>query len=310
MLGQPTRPGFQSVTPYLVVRELEPMIDFLKASFGASELFRAPGGGGGTHVELRIGNSVVMIGGGEGGAVMDPMPTMLFLYLEDVDKVYHAALSAGATSLAEPGPMFGEPRGAGIKDPSENQWYFARWEVGPNAPPQYDKLSADAEPSGTTSISKPKQIEVDHFSDVLYTLLDETFDNVQGIYLDKGTSMFETLATISAEEASIPVGGKCATLAAQVKHVTFYLDVLEEVVRTQQYVQPDWDKIWRETTAVTPKEWDAIQTSLRDSYDRIKKLIADTPEWPTSRHIGGAIGIIAHTAYHLGEIRQALCVLK
>ena len=71
------------------------------------------------------------------------------------------------------------------------------------------------------------QIQAEHFTDALYTLLDETFDNVQGYYLDKGTSLFETLATISAEEASVPVGGKCATLAAQVKHVAFYLDVLE-----------------------------------------------------------------------------------
>jgi hypothetical protein len=63
------------------------------------------------------------------------------------------------------------------------------------------------------------QIQTDHFTQALYGLLDETFDKVQGYFLDKGASMFETLATISAEEASAPVGGKCATpLAAQVKH--------------------------------------------------------------------------------------------
>ena len=56
------------------------------------------------------------------------------------------------------------------------------------------------------------QIQTEHFTSAICTLLDETFDNVQGIYLDKGTSLFETLATISAEEASLPVGGKCATL--------------------------------------------------------------------------------------------------
>lgn len=154
------------------------------------------------------------------------------------------------------------------------------------------------------------QIQAEHFTEALYILLDETFDNVQGIYLDPGTSLFETLATISAEEASIPVGGKCATLAAQVKHITFYLDVLEKAIRTQQFEPPDWEKIWRETAAVTPEEWDAIKASLRESYNQIKTLIADTPEWPSPRHIGGAMGIIVHTAYHLGEIRQALCVLR
>lgn len=154
------------------------------------------------------------------------------------------------------------------------------------------------------------QIQAEHFTQALYVLLDESFDNVQGYYLDKGTSMFETLATISAAEASIPVGGKCATLAAQVKHVAFYLDVLERNVRTQQYEKQDWGKIWRETSAVTPEEWETLKTQLRASYDRIKQLISDTPAWPSDWHIGGAIATIVHTAYHLGEIRQALCTLK
>jgi hypothetical protein len=153
------------------------------------------------------------------------------------------------------------------------------------------------------------QIQTEHFTKALYDMLDETFDNVHGYFLDKGTSMFETLATISAEEASAPVGGKCATLAAQVKHVAFYLDVLEKAVRTQQFEQQDWDKIWRETSAVTPEEWEALKSSLRESYDCIKALINNTTEWSSERQIGGAIAIIVHTAYHLGEIRQALCTL-
>jgi hypothetical protein len=155
-----------------------------------------------------------------------------------------------------------------------------------------------------------KQIQAEHFTKALYTLLDETFDNVQGIFLDRGTSMFETLATISAEQASIPVGSTCATLAAQVKHVAFYLDVLENNVRTQTYEPQDWGKIWRETKAVTPEEWETIKSGLRASYDRLKALIADTAEWPSDWEIGGAIAAIAHTAYHLGEIRQALCILQ
>jgi hypothetical protein len=154
------------------------------------------------------------------------------------------------------------------------------------------------------------QIQADHFTKALNLLLDETFEDVVGYYLDGGTSMFETLATISAQEASIPVGGKCATLAAQVKHVAFYLDVSEEIVRTGQSEPQDWDKIWRETSVVTPQEWQAIKTSLRESYDRIKTLIDDTTQWLDEVQIANAIAIVVHTAYHLGEIRQALCTLK
>jgi hypothetical protein len=156
----------------------------------------------------------------------------------------------------------------------------------------------------------PTPIQAEHFTDALSMLLDEAFDNVHGIFLDKGTSMFETLATVSAAEASVPVGGQCATLAAQVKHVAFYLDVLERGARTQQFEEVDWGQIWRETNAVTPAEWGAIKAELRASYDRLKQLINDTPEWPNARQIGGALAALTHTAYHLGEIRQALCMVK
>lgn len=153
-------------------------------------------------------------------------------------------------------------------------------------------------------------IPSEYFVEALYTLLDETFDNVRGIYLDRGTSLFETLATISAAEASIPVGGKCATLAAQVKHVAFYLDVTEQYVRGTLQGRVDWGQIWRETSAVTPEEWEGLKQDLRASYDRTKQLIADQAEWRNADDMAGAMASIVHTAYHLGEIRQALCVLQ
>ena len=57
----------------------------------------------------------------------------------------------------------------------------------------------------------------------LESLLDETFHTVHGHYLDPRTSLFDTLATISAAEASQPVGDRCATLAAQVNHLRVYI---------------------------------------------------------------------------------------
>ncbi len=153
-------------------------------------------------------------------------------------------------------------------------------------------------------------IESEHFTEALRILLDECFNNVQGIFLDSGTSLFETLSEISAAEASKPVGGKCATLAAQVKHVAFYLDVVDNSVRDPNFPRADWNEIWQTVSAVSPQEWTTIQDELRASYNRILKLIDEMPGWPNARAIGGAIGVVAHTAYHLGEIRQALCTLK
>ena len=153
-------------------------------------------------------------------------------------------------------------------------------------------------------------IQTDHFTKALLAMLDETFDSVKGYYLDRGTSLFETLAGISAAEASIPVGNQCATLAAQVKHITFYLDVLEESIRERRFSRVDWGEIWRTVSSVTPDEWETIKTELRTSYEHILTLIQQTTDWPSETEIGGAMAVVAHTAYHLGEIRQALCTLK
>ena len=153
-------------------------------------------------------------------------------------------------------------------------------------------------------------IQSEHFVKACLILLEESFEKVVGIYLDKGTTLFETLAGISAQEASIPVGGKCATLAAQVKHVAFYLDATLKFVNNPNHPPVDWMEIWNTVNVVDEAEWQAIQDELRTNYVRIQDLLKSTPDWSSEREIGGAIAVIAHTAYHLGEIRQALCTLK
>ena len=152
-------------------------------------------------------------------------------------------------------------------------------------------------------------IRNEDFVNGLLNVLGETFDEVNGFYLDRGDSLFTTLATVSAAEASIPVGGKCATLAAQVKHTAFYLYVIDQLIRNPNFPRQDWGEIWRTVIVVTADEWQAIQAELRLRYDEIIQLVKDTPTWGEAE-IGGAIGMVAHCAYHLGEIRQALCILK
>jgi hypothetical protein len=155
-----------------------------------------------------------------------------------------------------------------------------------------------------------QQIEVPRFTTELFDLLDETFENHHGIYLDKGTSLFATLAGISATEASQPVGGKCASIAAQVAHVTFYLEVLERYIQEKGTGDVDWGEIWRTVKEVTPEEWDNLNHHLQQIYQRVLAMLKSNVDWEDETAIGGAMAIIVHTAYHLGEIRQALCIVK
>ena len=148
------------------------------------------------------------------------------------------------------------------------------------------------------------------FTNELLFLLTETFESVHGIYLDKGTSLLETLAGITAAEASVPVGDQCASIAAQVTHVCFYLDVLDRYFKTGQNEQVDWGEIWRTVQEVTPEAWSALQERVRQAYERTRQSILAYDRWEIEHSLGGAIGIIVHTAYHLGEIRQATCTVK
>lgn len=116
------REGFNTVTPYLTVKQPDVLIDFVKDVFGAELTFRTTGSAGGTHAELKIGDSMVMIGGAEH---IDAMPIAIHLYIPDVDAAYKRALDAGATSLFPPADQpYGERSGA-VQDATGNKWYLA-----------------------------------------------------------------------------------------------------------------------------------------------------------------------------------------
>jgi hypothetical protein len=154
------------------------------------------------------------------------------------------------------------------------------------------------------------KIEQEFITQDLFDILDEAFVTHHGIFLDKGTSLFETLETITAAEASIPVGGKCATLAAQVAHVNFYLEVLEDYILKKERDNVDWGDIWRRVNKVSTEEWKAYQDQLKETYQRIISMLQNLEDWNDERPIGGTLAIAIHTAYHLGEIRQAMCIVK
>jgi hypothetical protein len=155
-----------------------------------------------------------------------------------------------------------------------------------------------------------KTISQDLFVSEINNHLDETFESVMGIYLDKGTSLFETLDQITAAQASRPISSRCASLAAQVKHIIFYLTVSDRYIFTTDDFQVDWSEVWRTTGKVTPAEWDALRNELKETYRHLRQRLNTVESWDAERPLGGVIALIAHTAYHLGEIRQATCILK
>lgn len=121
---KPIRDGFRTITPYLLVSGVDHLIAFLQKAFDAKVLSKkARPGGGVMHAELKIGDSMVMMG--EPNETFGPMPTHIYLYVEDCDSVYAKAIKAGGVSVMELTNMFSGERYGGVKDPSGNIWWVA-----------------------------------------------------------------------------------------------------------------------------------------------------------------------------------------
>ncbi len=135
--------GYHTITPFLNVKGVAKLIDFLKAALGAEEVMRMPGPDGTVmHAEVSIGNSRLML-----GEVMGPTPqpssSYFYLYVNDVDSMYKRALSAGAKSESQPTDQFWGDRMATVKDSFGNTWSLATHKEDPT-PEEMAKRMATA----------------------------------------------------------------------------------------------------------------------------------------------------------------------
>ena len=121
--------AFRTITPFIIHDKAPELVDFLKSTFGAGELKRNTGGEAyGFYSEVRIGDSLIMIGGGT-AARWGNLPGAFHVYVEDCDAAYQRALEAGAVTLmgatGEPADRpYGE-RSAFVQDAFGNHWYIA-----------------------------------------------------------------------------------------------------------------------------------------------------------------------------------------
>ncbi len=124
MAVKPIPEGFHSVTPYLTVRGVDKIIDFLSKAFDAQvshEPIKRPDGKI-MHAQVKIGDSCVMLG--EESEQAKATASTLYLYVPDVDRVYRQAVKAGGQSVMEPADMFYGDRSGGVTDPAGNQWHI------------------------------------------------------------------------------------------------------------------------------------------------------------------------------------------
>ncbi len=121
MAVRPIPEGYHTVTPFIVAQGTAKLIEFVKQAFGAEEIDRmAAPDGTVLHAEVRIGDSIIMLGEAQGE--WKPMPATLYLYVKDVDATYARALRAGATSMKEVADQFYGDRNGTVRDAWGNVW--------------------------------------------------------------------------------------------------------------------------------------------------------------------------------------------
>jgi PhnB protein len=124
MAVKPIPDGYHTVTPYLTVDDPGAVIDFLKKAFDAQETYAMRDSNGKIrHAEVKVGNSMLMLGGAQGE--WKARPSNFYLYVEDVDAVYKKAIAAGGKSISEPANQFYGDRHGGVTDSQGNGWWIS-----------------------------------------------------------------------------------------------------------------------------------------------------------------------------------------
>jgi PhnB protein len=130
----PIPQGYNSITPYLVIKGAAQAIEYYKNVFGATEVFRMDGPDGKVgHAELKIGDSRIMLAdenpsmgqGHSSASTIGTSPVSLYLYIPDVDRVVERAVAAGAKILRPVQDQFYGDRSGFIQDPFGHLWGVA-----------------------------------------------------------------------------------------------------------------------------------------------------------------------------------------
>ena len=152
-------------------------------------------------------------------------------------------------------------------------------------------------------------IQTDRITRSLTTLFSELIEGAKApvggnFVLNSGDSgMLASLDKLSSDAASRSTNGG-ATIAAHAQHVRYGLSLMNKWAREggNPFADANWDAAWK-VTSVEGDLWDEIRAGLRGECTRWREMLR-SPRDVSVTELNGMIGSIAHTAYHLGAIRQ------
>jgi len=123
IMTKPIPKGFHTVTPFIMVKGAQRVVDFLKNAFDAEEIMSLKHPNGTLwHAQVKVGDSMIMLGDTMGEH--PNAPCTVYLYVPDVDATYKKAMKVGGESLMAPADQFYGDRSAGVKDSLGNSWWI------------------------------------------------------------------------------------------------------------------------------------------------------------------------------------------
>jgi PhnB protein len=131
MAVKPIPDGYNTVTPYLIIKGAASALDFYREAFGAEERFRMEHGEAIMHAEIKIGDSVVMLAdefpdmGYSSPKTHGGTPVSMMIYVADVDKMFERAIAAGAKEKRPIKNEFYGDRTGTLEDPFGHVWSIA-----------------------------------------------------------------------------------------------------------------------------------------------------------------------------------------
>jgi hypothetical protein len=149
-------------------------------------------------------------------------------------------------------------------------------------------------------------IEQKDFTNNLFSLLREFFESpptTGASCLDQKTGLFDTLSHLSAEQVSKRTG-EAPTIVAHCEHVRFYNNLLLSDLKGETIGKVDWKQTWL-MQSVNNDEWETLKNTLKSQYQEMMALLESFETWDDDK-VGIPMAVLAHTAYHLGAIRQLI----